>query len=183
MRICNFALASALGFLTWPQALEAAEPNQEVESLAGRLARTEQVEGQLERATARSAIFFEARDFGSALSEISEGLQVDPESLILLWRAAASELWLADGQRARGFNERLRAAIAAADLSEDERAGWFAAADEFEARARDLLSLEEAGKRSLVRARLTVGVIALGGLLLIGWLVGSQSPEERLDAA
>lgn len=172
--LASKALPLALAVLvSLPAASPSAARASEGPTLAARLEAATAIEDPLQRASQRSAIFFEARDFKSTLREVAMGLQQDPDALELLWRASAAELWLGDGERALSWAERLEEAVERAEREESQRESWESAAVDFKGQAREQLELVAKGQGALSRARMAIGSVLLGALVLMGWLVRS----------
>ncbi len=159
-----------------PSSLQAAQ-----QSIAGRdaalaLLQSGQLVSALEAAEAEpdpllrklaiAEVYFQARDFPACLQACEGALKLDSSHLLTLWVAARAALWLQDGMRADKYAERLRAdALADSDLSNEQRAAWIAAADDYSSQAGDWLQKNSKRDSALVRSKATASV---AGVLLVG---------------
>lgn len=137
--------------------------------LAGALDAAQAATAGAPRAQLEAEVYHRARDFPRVLRACREGLEAEPGNLVLLWRAAAAEIWLQDGARAAAWTSRLEGALDVADLDEAVEAQWRGTAADFRARADALSAAEAAARRCLERAKLvTVALVgaAGGGLAL-----------------
>lgn len=126
------------------------------------------VEPGVARQRALSELLYRARDPAGALAAAESGL-AGGEDLFLLHRATSAALWLEDGAEARRYNRRLAAAVAGAELTAAERAGWDDAVQGFALEIEDRLARDARHRAAVQRARLVA--TALLALPLVGMLV------------
>lgn len=141
----------------------------------------EQLPQGLERERARVAILYRAGDPGAALEAARSALREAPADLELLNRACAAALWLQEGPRSLQLAVRLRAAIAAASLTPEQRAAWEASQENLEAQARAAGQHAQALQAAVARARgVALGVLVLSAALLgLGARRGAQGAQGR----
>lgn len=124
-------------------------------------------------ARAEADLWYFARDFGASLAAAERGLAVAPDDLFLLHRAASAALWLRDAGRATRHAAHLGSALAAAELSPEERAWWTGAGDDLAASAGELSAAAEERERLHRRARATALAALAGSVLALGALARS----------
>lgn len=115
-------------------------------------------------------LYYRASDPARALAAAEQGLALDPRQWNLLYRAAASAVWLGDGRRALAHLDVLAPEIeASSDLADADRAQWRSGIADLRARAEHDVTVERARVAAVARAHglaWTVLVLAVVALLL-----------------
>jgi hypothetical protein len=136
------------------------------------------------RRRAQAEILLAAGDPAGALAFAEDGLVGRPNDLELLFRATSAAMWLRAADWAREASGRLSAALAQAELSPEDRAGWERALADMTARIDALERSERERVRGLSTSRtLAVALLAAALVALACLLVAPGGVVPRRDHA
>lgn len=171
-----------------PLGVTTQDPLQETRDLrfAGRYAEALElsvnIPGPAERAFERLEVRYYAGDLGGALREALAGLAIAPDDRMLLWRGSYLAITLLATEHAVGLSERLRMSVeSGTDMAPEDLQAWAVEANKLTEAAADLQRIDLERGNALLRARASVGMIALAVLLAAAWL--SRSPRRSEPAA